>query len=278
MKILKIMFFLVTIVPQTVYAFDIVPKWKENDEFIYKIEITDERPPVKNKRYINKSVFKVSLKVIKETKNSYILKWQYLPVKNPIIECFYEDKDSCYSWSNDIKQGLKLIVNATKEGTYHSVANPDEVVVQIGSIFDAYVSRNENDFKKWNKEAINRLRESVVYDDSIVRELLEYHSIYGNSVNNRHFDINSRIIQSANQSMSEHSNKIYKKNDYLIVEYMLLQTSFPYDKNGHLKEGKHLYSWVLNNKKMVVIEMKKDVELKTKEGTRKHRLRIKKAD
>lgn len=42
------------------------------------------------------------------------------------------------------------------------------------------INPNEK-YVKWDKESISRLKESVLYDDSIVSELLEYHFIYGNN-------------------------------------------------------------------------------------------------
>jgi hypothetical protein len=271
MKFTKIVLLIIVAFPYLANAYEISPKWNENDELIYNIEFTDERPPKNNNRWITQSFFKASLKILKKTNESYVLEWKYLPVKDPIVKCPFPNKDSCYSYNNDIKQSLKLIFNATIEGAYESVGNPEEIVEQIGKIFDAYISNNKN-YVKWDKESINRLKESVLYDDSIVSELLEYHSIYGNIVTDGKFDKDSRIIQSANQSMSKYSSKIYEKENSLIVEYQMIK-DFTKNPQGHLIEGKYEYRWVLNKQNMI-IELEKKVKLETKEGIRKFALKF----
>jgi len=130
MKSIMISCIIIITTAMSINALEIKPDWNEKDEFIYTIEITDERPPAKNKRHITQSVFKISLKVLKKSDTAYTLEWKYLPVTNPISKCPLEDKNSCYSWTNDIKQNLKMIFNTSIKGTYISLDNPDEVGVR----------------------------------------------------------------------------------------------------------------------------------------------------
>lgn len=108
MKRILMCIFIIIAFSNSLYAWDIIPEWNKNDVFIYKVVVTDDRPHLKNNRWITQEVFKISLKILEKSGESYLIEWKYLPVLNPITKCPLPDDSDCYSWTNDIKQNLKF--------------------------------------------------------------------------------------------------------------------------------------------------------------------------
>ena len=192
MRIFKaILLLILTATP--IHAIELTPKWSEKDNFLYNIEISDERPPNGEKRWITEHNFKASLTVLKKTSESYAIEWQFFPVENPVSKCPLPTILSCNDWTTEARKNLRVIFHTNIWGEYLSLGNPEEVREQLGKAFDSYASVAKH-MKTLDKETLARLRESAENDDLILTDLLGHSSIFGNTTENGQLAPNSRLL------------------------------------------------------------------------------------
>lgn len=252
-----------------VSAIDIAPQFDKDEIVFYKIETIDEYPPKKDKRFIVHESYKASVRLKERTAREFIFEWNYLPVKNPIIECFIKEDDGCYMWSSDIKQNLRIVYSLNPDGMFGGFINGDDISTQIGSIFEEFTS-NHKHYSKMKADSLQRLKESVMYDDSILQEFLELHSIYGNTIKNNKFTENSRIKKISETLYDKCNTKINIDKVFLAIEIKAIKTGT----SEYIKKAAHAYKWNISLKNMIIENMVKNVELQTDKGIRKFSLKI----
>lgn len=256
----------------------ITPRWNLNDHFKYQIEI-DEGFPIsisKDEKYI-KYIFMFSLSVREKTDNFWTLEWQYLPVENTIREC--PPKIPCYSYRNDIKQELLIDYTVTSKGIFHNCNNETAMRNQIGFIFDDFAKSDEL-YKNMDEKTLRILRESIQGDDSLVSELYDFHSIYGNEIVGSKFVKGSPIHEIIIQVTNDYTVNTTLNSSLLIItlNYSIKRepSSVKSKYIAPVIETKYRYKWILSTNRMIIKEMEKNVELLMSDNRKKRfDLRIK---
>jgi hypothetical protein len=256
-----------------VSAFDIAPQFKKEQIVYYRIETIDEYPPEKDRRFIVHESYMASVHLIESTEKEFILEWNYLPVKNPIVECFMEEDDGCYMWSSDIKQRLSVMYRLNTNGVFGGLINGDAISAQIASIFEEFTN-NHKQYSKMKADSLERLKESVMYDESVLREFLELHSIYGNSIKNNKFTENSRIKKISETLYDTLDTKIKINNEILTINIKAINIG----SSDYIKKAIHDYKWDISLKDMIVESLIKNVKLSTNRGIRRFSLIIKRSN
>jgi len=252
-----------------VSAIDIAPQFKAGETVYYRIETIEEYPPKADRRFIVHESYMASVNLRERTEREFILEWNYLPVKNPIIECFMKEEDGCHMWTSDIKQILRIVYRLNSDGMFGGFVNGDDIPVQIGSIFEHFTN-NHKRYSKMKSDSLNSLKESVMFDESILREFLELHGIYGNSVQNNKFTENSRIREMSEILYDTFETQIELDREFLTIGINGIKADSP----EHIKRVTHDYKWKISLKNMIIESLVKYVELNTDRGIRKFSLII----
>ncbi len=251
-------------------AFDIKPTWRKNDKFIYEIIQEDGKLKKDGQIYSVKTIYNVSFTVLEVNQDSYTIEWKYLPVQQPIQKCFSKKNEKCYSYYNDIKQKIRLVFILDSNGTYQRTTNSDEMISQISSCIETYI-KNKKKYKDYDHDALKKLTtpliDSVVYDDSVFNELLEYNLIYGNSVRDKEIDDSSYLVSLAQHRQADFKSQVLEESEWLLIDFNMENDTYQ-KKDSYIKTSKHSFHWTLNKENMVIEKMEKIFKSTTKDGDR----------